>query len=167
MEPWPTEQEFYIADHLASTASLMQAALKDRMRVEFSGRRTFLTRYSPLKTLLDDDEFAPYERSSSSMVTMRFLRRQQYRDLLQSFIEAIRQGRKQNLSARAKGKYWPTYHIYVLNGMRIECAIFELKFAVYLHAANLPVSRSLAAYAFHQISRCFFLPVVPIDSATR
>ncbi len=167
MEKWPTEREIWLAELWLSTASIMQASMKARLTPETPSSTAFLARYSPLRILLDDGEFAAYEHHGPASSALRDLRRQRYRELLDSFVEEICQARTQKLLAFECGKQWQTFSTCFAKNLRLKLAILQLRAAVHLHAAKLPSSTKLAVYAFGQVSRCFVTPVVPITAASR
>jgi len=168
MEPLDSrkERELKMVAEWNRWGRLMQEAIQERIEFDDSKLSGRVTRYSLLKTYLNDSLIREIAAGGDKerACEMRKLQRKRYAILLSEFAHEALEAHRKSKEHRIASVSWTDHQHAVRSAFRIQLTVFELRVAFALHGIGLTVGGHLAARACTRIQYCFPAPqkVVPI-----
>jgi hypothetical protein len=159
----PTSYDVKLAKMFMSVAGAMAEELEIRGQTPETAS-DLITRYAPLKNLLDDSLIPEHTRlDKESLYIARKRRRSQYEILLSDFMSTTSAARAQVLANRDARKDWAATARIQGNAWVIQTVILELRLALLLHLMHVPLCSILASHAYEYLRRCFPpAPIIPM-----
>lgn len=151
----PSSRERQLAKTLITAAKLIAENLEARDQT-VDEPTDLLTRYAPLKTLLDDGlvRHCGFVDAKERQRARR-RRRAEYAFLLSQFEREIRLTRAQLLDQRDNQSNWSGTGSLQDANWTLKYILFQLKLALVLHGLHLPLCIKVASNACQSLRRCF------------
>ena len=153
----PTERELRLAAEWMRVARLISASIQSRLDFDPENVDDPLTRYAPLKLLLNDvyvrELIAWGDRETARK--LRKIQREKYSQLLNHLAAEARLNQKRRVDHMDSAESWNKYGEVFLQAWFVRLVILRLRTALWLHAASLPGAAWVASEACKDLRRLF------------